>query len=71
MFSLDGKRIVSGSDDGTIKVWVQLRWSRTHYFEFIQIVPYRVLWTILFINKTKFRFSDDILDLVIEHVCGT
>jgi WD40 repeat protein len=64
-FSPDGKTIVSGSYDQTIKVWGVTSWSREDHLLFSHDVQRRVI-LLLWLNKRKLLFPDDVLDLLIK-----
>jgi WD40 repeat protein len=63
-FSPDGTKIVSGSNDGTIKVWDMVKWSRKDHLMF-NITTQRVVLQLLWLNKYSMKFPDDVLDLLI------
>ena len=64
-FSPNGKQIVSGSGDGTIKVWDLVNWSRKDHLMFNHTTQQFVL-LLLWLNKNSMKFPDDVLDLLIE-----
>jgi WD40 repeat protein len=64
-FSPDGTKIVSGSDDKTIKVWDMVDWSRKDHLMF-NITTQRFVLQLLWLNKYSLKFPDDVLDLLIE-----
>ena len=64
-FTPDGTKIVSGSWDGTIKVWDMVKWSRTDHLMFNDTTQ-RFVWLLLWLNKCSMKFPDDVLDLLIE-----
>ena len=66
-FSPDGTKIVSGSDDGTLKVWniVIISWSRQDHLMF-NVTTQRIVLLMLWLNKYSMHFPDDVLDLLIE-----
>ena len=64
-FSPDGTKIVSGSDDGTIKVWDMVNWSRKDHLMF-NVTTQRFVLQLLWLNKYSMKFPDDVLDLLIE-----
>ena len=66
-FSPDGTKIVSGSDDGTLKVWniVIINWSRQDHLMF-NVTTQRFVLLMLWLNKYSMKFPDDVLDLLIE-----
>ena len=67
-FSPDGTKIVSGSDDGTLKVWnyiVLINWSRQYHLMF-NVTTQRIVLLMLWLNKYSMHFPDDVLDLLIE-----
>ena len=64
-FSPDGTKIVSGSDDGTIKVWDIVNWSRKDHLMF-NVATQRFVLLMLWLNKCSMKFPDDVLDLLIE-----
>ena len=65
VFSLDGTKIVSGSDDKTIKVWDMVNWSRKDHLMFNHTTQ-RFVLLLLWLNKYSMKFPDDVLDLLIE-----
>jgi WD40 repeat protein len=64
-FSPDGTKIVSGSDDKTIKVWDMVNWSRKDHLMFNHTTQ-RFVLLLLWLNKYSMKFPDDVLDLLIE-----
>ena len=64
-FSPDGTKIVSGSDDNTIKVWDMVKWSRKDHLMFNDTTQ-RFVLLLLWMNKNSMKFPDDVLDLLIE-----
>ena len=64
-FSPDGTKIVSGSDDKTIKVWDVVNWSRKDHLMF-NVTTQRFVLLLLWLNKYSMKFPDDVLDLLIE-----
>ena len=64
-FSPDGTKIVSGSDDKTIKVWDIVNWSRKDHLMF-NVATQRFVLLMLWLNKCSMKFPDDVLDLLIE-----
>ena len=64
-FSPDGTKIVSGSDDKTIKVWDVVNWSRKDHLMF-NVTTQRFVLLLLWLNKHSMKFPDDVLDLLIE-----
>ena len=64
-FSPDGTKIVSGSDDKTIKVWDMVNWSRKDHLMF-SLTTQRFVLLLLWLNKYTMKFPDDVLDLLIE-----
>ncbi len=64
-FSPDGTNIVSGSADGTIKVWDVVNWSRKDHLMF-NVTTQRYVLLLLWLNKYSMKFPDDVLDLLIE-----
>ena len=64
-FSPDGTKIVSGSDDKTIKVWDMVNWSRKDHLMF-NVTTQRFVLLLLWLNKYSMKFPDDVLDLLIE-----
>ena len=64
-FSPDGTKIVSGSYDGTIKVWNLVNWSRKDHLMFNHTTQ-RFVLLLLWLNKYSMKFPDDVLDLLIE-----
>ena len=64
-FSPDGTKIVSGSDDKTIKVWDMVNWSRKDHLMFSRSTQ-RFVLLLLWLNKYTMKFPDDVLDLLIE-----
>ena len=64
-FSPDGTKIVSGSDDQTIKVWDMVNWSRKDHLMFSGTTQ-RFVVLLLWLNKYTMKFPDDVLDLLIE-----
>ena len=65
VFSPDGTKIVSGSDDKTIKVWDIINWSRKDHLLF-NVTTQRFVLLMLWLNKCSMKFPDDVLDLLIE-----
>ena len=65
VFSPDGTKIVSGSDDKTIKVWDMVNWSRKDHLMF-SLTTQRFVLLLLWLNKYTMKFPDDVLDLLIE-----
>ena len=63
-FSPDGTKIVSGSADGTIKVWDIINWSRKDHLMF-NVATQRFVLLLLWLNKYSMKFPDDVLDLLI------
>jgi WD40 repeat protein len=64
-FSPDGTKIVSGSNDRTIKVWDLVNWSRKDHLMFNHTTQ-RFVLLLLWLNKFIMKFPDDVLDLLIE-----
>ena len=64
-FSPDGTKIVSGSEDKTIKVWDMVDWSRKDHLMF-NINTQRFVLQLLWLNKYSLKFPDDVLDMLIE-----
>jgi WD40 repeat protein len=64
-FSPDGTKIVSGSEDKTIKVWDMVDWSRKDHLMF-NITTQRFVLQLLWLNKYSLKFPDDVLDMLIE-----
>ena len=64
-FSPDGTKIVSGSDDKTIKVWDIINWSRKDHLMF-NVTTQQFVLLVLWLNKYSMQFPDDVLDLLIE-----
>ena len=64
-FSPDGTKIVSGSDDKTIKVWEMVNWSRKDHMTFNHTTQ-RFVLLLLWLNKYSMKFPGDVLDLLIE-----
>ena len=64
-FSPDGTKIVSGSEDKTIKVWDMVNWSRKDHLMFNDTTQ-RFVLLLLWLNKYSMKFPDDVLDLFIE-----
>jgi WD40 repeat protein len=64
-FSPDGTKIVSGSNDKTIKVWDIVNWSRKHHLMF-NLTAQRFVLQMLWLNKYSMKFPDDVIDLLIE-----
>jgi WD40 repeat protein len=64
-FSPDGTKIVSGSEDKTIKVWDMVKWSRKDHLMFNDTTQ-RFVLLLLWLNKYSMKFPDDMLDLLIE-----
>jgi WD40 repeat protein len=64
-FSPDGTKIVSGSNDRTIKVWDLVNWSRKDHWMFNHSIQ-RFVLLLLWLNKFSMKFPDDVLDLLIE-----
>ena len=66
-FSPDGTKIVSGSDDGTLKDRdiVIINWSRQDHLMF-NVTTQRIVLLMLWLNKYSMHFPDDVLDLLIE-----
>ena len=64
-FSPDGTKIVSGSDDETIKVWDMVYWSRKDHLMFNHTTQ-RFVLLLLWLNKYSMNFPDDVLELLIE-----
>ena len=65
VFSPDGTKIVSGSDDGTINVWDIVNWSRKDHLMF-NLTTRRFVLQMLWLNKYSMKFPDDVIDLLIE-----
>jgi WD40 repeat protein len=63
-FSPDGTKIVSGSFDGTIKVWDMVKWSRKDHLMFNHTTQ-RFVLLLLWLNKYSMKLPDDVLDLLI------
>ena len=63
-FSPDGTKIVSGSDNETIKVWDMVYWSRKDHLMFNHTTQ-RFVLLLLWLNKYSMKFPDDVLDLLI------
>ena len=63
-FSPDGTKIVSGSYDKTIKVWDMVKWSRKDHLMFNDTTQ-RFVLLLLWLNKCRMKFPDDVLDLLI------
>ena len=63
-FSPDGTKIVSGSSDKTIKVWNMVNWSRKDHLMFNDTTQ-RFVLLLLWLNKCRMKFPDDVLDLLI------
>ena len=63
-FSPDGTKIVSGSYDMTIKVWDMVEWSRKDHLMFNDTTQ-RFVLLLLWLNKYRMKFPDDVLDLLI------
>jgi WD40 repeat protein len=55
---------VSGSADGTIKVWDLINWSRKDHLLFNHTTQ-RFVLLLLWLNKYSMKFPDDVLDLLI------
>jgi WD40 repeat protein len=64
-FFPDGTKIVSGSADGTIKVWDIVNWSRKDHLMF-NLTTRRFVLQMLWLNKYSMKFPDDVIDLLIE-----
>jgi WD40 repeat protein len=64
-FSPGGTKIVSGSDDNTVKVWDMVNWSRKDHLMF-NVTTQRFVLQLLWLNKHRMKFPDDVLDLLIE-----
>ena len=64
-FSPDGAKIVSGSYDGTIKVWDMVKWSRKDHLMF-NVTTQQFVLQLLWLNKYSMKFPDDVIDLLIE-----
>jgi len=64
-FSPDGTKIVSGSDDNTVKVWDMVNWSRKDHLMF-NVTTQRFVLQLLWLNKYSLKFPDDVLDMLIE-----
>jgi WD40 repeat protein len=64
-YAPDGKTIVSACSGGTIKVWGVTSWSREDHLLFSHDVQRRVI-LLLWLNKRKLLFPDDVLDLLIK-----
>ena len=63
-FSPDGTKIVSNSDDNTIKVWEVVHWSRNKHRLF-DLTTRRFVVLVLWLNKRRMRFPDEVLDMII------
>jgi hypothetical protein len=55
---------VSGSYDKTIKVWDMVKWSRKDHLMFNDTTQ-RFVLLLLWLNKCRMKFPDDVLDLLI------
>jgi len=64
-FSPDGTKIITGSDDKTIKVWDIINWSRKDHLMF-NVTTQRFVLQMLWLNKYIMKFPDDVIDLLIE-----
>jgi WD40 repeat protein len=64
-FLPDGTKIVSGANDGTIKVWEMVEWSRKDHLMF-NIATQRFVLRMLWLNKYSMKFPDDVLDLLVR-----
>ena len=64
-FSPDGTKIVSGSNNNTIKVWDLVHWSRKYHLMF-NLATRRFVLLLLWLNKYSMTFPDDVLDLLIK-----
>ena len=64
-FSPDGSKIVSGASSGTIKVWDLISWSREKHLLFSHGTQQRVI-LVVWLNKQKLSFPEDVLDLLIK-----
>jgi WD40 repeat protein len=64
-FDKDGGKIVSGGEDGTIKVWDLVHWSRKDHLLF-NLTTRRFVVLLLWLNKYSMKFPDDVLDLLIK-----
>ena len=64
-FDKDGSKIVSGGQDGTIKVWALVQWSRKDHLLF-KLTTRRFVVLLLWLNNNCMKFPDDVLDLLIK-----
>ena len=53
---------MSGSNDGTIKVWDLVKWSRKDHLMFNDTTQ-RFVLLLLWLNKYSMKFPDDVLEI--------
>ena len=64
-YNKDGDKIVSGGQDGTMKVRELVCWSRKDHLLF-NITARRCVVLLLWLNKNCMKFPDDVLDMLIK-----